>query len=388
MSAEKGGPAEWVRSFSKYITRQGHISDVVTLDHPGTSHHESGSNITGIGSQCNYFYSRQLVPWLQENAHNYDCVIAHGLWRYASYGTWKALRKSNIPYFVYTHGMLDPWFKQNYPAKHLAKWAYWPWTDYRVLRDANAVIFTCEAERRKARESFWLYQCNEIVATIGIEAPIGERAAQIRAFQQAFPATIGKRNILFLGRIHEKKGCDILVTAFANLCKHFDDIHLVFAGPVEEPLKKTLQNIALQHQVNDKISWTGMIIDNVKWGAFHSATLFALPSHQENFGIAVVEALARGIPVLVSNKVDIWEEIHDGNAGLICDDSDDSVTKTLTAFFNLHESVQTNMRENAYRCFQDNFEISQAANNLMAQINKSDKLKLNEQRSITDSAGQ
>ena len=74
----------------------------------------------------------------------------------------ESLRKQGFhtpAYFVFTHGMLDPWFKRTYPLKHLKKWLYWPWAEYRVLRDAQAVLFTCEEERILARQSFWLYKC-------------------------------------------------------------------------------------------------------------------------------------------------------------------------------------------------------------------------------------
>ena len=89
----------------------------------------------------------RLLSWLRENATRYDAVIVNGIWQYHSYATWLALHRSETPYFVFTHGMLDPWFKRRHPLKHLKKWLYWPWADYRVLRDAQAVIFTCEEER-------------------------------------------------------------------------------------------------------------------------------------------------------------------------------------------------------------------------------------------------
>src|SRR5258708_12756609 len=84
-----------------------------------------------------------------------------GLWQPHILAVWQRFQKTAIPYFVFPHGMLDPWFKRTYPLKHLKKWLYWPWAEYRVLRDARAVCFTCEEERRLARQSFRLYQCSE-----------------------------------------------------------------------------------------------------------------------------------------------------------------------------------------------------------------------------------
>ena len=97
-----------------------------------------------------------------------------------------------IPYFVYTHGMLDPWFKRTYPLKHLKKCFYWPWGEYRVLRDAKAVLFTCEEEKLLARQSFGLYQAHEVVVSYGTNGPTGDAEAQRAAFLAQYPALAGK----------------------------------------------------------------------------------------------------------------------------------------------------------------------------------------------------
>ena len=85
-------------------------------------------------------------------------MIVNGIWQYNSFGAWRVTPHSSTPYVVVTHGMLDPWFKRAFPFKHLKKWLFWPWADYRVLRDAAAVLFTSEEERRLATQSFWLYR--------------------------------------------------------------------------------------------------------------------------------------------------------------------------------------------------------------------------------------
>src|SRR4051812_19499062 len=87
-------------------------------------------------------FRSQFTPWLRKNHRSYDAVIVNGLWQYSGFGAWRAL-EPGFPYFVFTHGMLDPWFKRQYPLKHFKKWLYWPWADYRLLRDAAAVLFTC-----------------------------------------------------------------------------------------------------------------------------------------------------------------------------------------------------------------------------------------------------
>ena len=83
-----------------------------------------------------------MLPWLRIHGGDYDRVIANGMWQYPSFAVWRHFAGSVTPYYVFPHGMLDPWFKRTYPIKHLKKWLYWPWAEYRILRDAAAVIFT------------------------------------------------------------------------------------------------------------------------------------------------------------------------------------------------------------------------------------------------------
>src|SRR5439155_8804732 len=134
-----------------------------------------------------YGYNTKLLPWLRTHADRYDAMIINGLWQYNSFAVWRVLHKKSVPYFVFPHGMLDPWFKRTYPLKHIKKWLYWPWAEYRVLRDARAVFFTCEEERRLARQSFWLYKCNEVVINYGTSAPTGNSEHQRELFFEKFP---------------------------------------------------------------------------------------------------------------------------------------------------------------------------------------------------------
>jgi glycosyltransferase involved in cell wall biosynthesis len=163
----------------------------------------------GLGSVAgSYGYRRALPARIRAQAQQHDVVIIEGIWQYHAFATWRALHGSGIPYFVYTHGMLDPWFKSTYPLKHLKKLAYWPWADYRVLRDATAVLFTTEQERLLARQSFWLYKANEVVVGYGTSAPPPDAERQLQAFLNRFPQLHGQRILLFLSRIHPKKGVD------------------------------------------------------------------------------------------------------------------------------------------------------------------------------------
>ena len=318
-----GGPIEGLSQLSAANQRHGHVVDVVSMDDPESPWVKSCPvKCHALGpAWLGYRYTSKLLPWLKAHRGEYDVVVVNGIWQYGSFATWRALRNTTTPYFVFTHGMLDPWFKRRYPFKHLKKWLYWPWGEYRVLRDASAVLFTCEDERRLARQSFWLYKCNEFVVNYGTAAPPENVEIQKQAFQDAFPQIHGKRCLLFLGRVHEKKGPDLLLEAFADLLhqqpeERTRDLHLLMAGPDTHAYAIKLKKMARSLGLENRITWTGMLRGDLKWGAFRCADAFILSSHQENFGIAVAEALACGLPVLISRQVNIWREIEQSNAGM------------------------------------------------------------------------
>ncbi len=187
---------------------------------------------------------------------------------------------------------------------------YWPWAEYRVLRDAQAVLFTSEEERVLARQSFWLYRCNEIVVNYGTAKPSGNPELELNQFFSRYPELRNKKLVLSMGRIHPKKGYDLLIEAFAKVLGPHSQWHLVIAGPDQVGWQKKLNHRAEQLGVASRITWTGMISGSLKWGAYRAAEIFVLPSHQENFGVVVAEAMAVGLPPLISNKVNIWREIR------------------------------------------------------------------------------
>lgn len=368
-----GGVSEAVLQSSLMCKELGHEVELLTLDAPEAPFlrdfpltvHALGPGKTG------YAYTDKLVPWLREHASGYRAVIVNALWQYHSFGTWRALRKTKVPYFVFTHGMLDPWFKHAYPRKHIKKWLYWPWGEYRVLRDARGVLFTCEEERLLARQSFWLYKVNEIVAAFGTRTPpADERGALAEGFLAGRPNLRGKRLLLFLARLHEKKGCDLLVEAFARVAASSPALHLVMAGPDHTEMLPVLQAQATALGIADRITFTGMLRGDQKWGAFHASEAYLLPSHQENFGISVAEAMGCGLPVLISNKVNIWREIEADSAGYVSADTAAGTEGNLRRWLALDPSSKTRMQQAAKASFQKRFTVKAMAESLIAIVER------------------
>jgi glycosyltransferase involved in cell wall biosynthesis len=270
--------------------------------------------------------------------------------------------------------MLDPWFRRTYPLKHLKKWLYWPWADYRVVRDARAVLFTSEEERRLAGQSFALYRARERVVAFGTGAPPADADRRREAFLAEFPELRDRRVLLYLGRLHEKKGCDLLIRAFAAVAAADQTLNLVMAGPDQTGWAPALRNLAESLGVAERVVWPGMLDHDRKWGAFFCAEAFVLPSHQENFGVAVAEALSCGVPVLISDKVNIWREIAAAGAGLVDTDDLEGTRRLLGRWLALDNSAQQAMREPARRLFLGQFTAKAMAAGLLNLIDEQRQL--------------
>ena len=363
-----GGPIECIRQLCGPLNDLGVTVEIACCDDPGALGNDTDGlpTVHALGpSRMGYAYTPRLAPWLRENATRFDAVIVNGLWQYSGLAVQQALAGSKVPYFVFSHGMLDPWFKRTYPLKHAKKWLYWPWGEYRVLRHARAVIFTCEEERLLARQSFWLYRAREAVTAFGTSSPPDSGAGLAERFLLTHPQLQGKRIALFLSRIHEKKGCDLLLDAFARVAPQDDRLHLVMAGPDPSGWAAGLKAQAQALGIADRISWPGMLQGDAKWGAFYAAEVFCLPSHQENFGIVVAEALACGKPVLISNKVNIWREIQSDAAGFVDEDSVVGTERNLQRWLALDAPAYAQMAVQARQCFASHFHIQRAAEQLV-----------------------
>lgn len=358
-----GGPPEAVRQLARAYASVGVSIEVLCQDEPDQPFlatlsfpvHALGQRLLG-----RFGLSPRLWTWLHHHAARYDAIVLNGVWIFPNVAVRSAARQAGKPYAVFPHGGLDPWFNRKYPLKHLKKLLYWPF-QYPVLRDARAVFFTTAAERDLAATSFRPSRWNGIPVPYGISDPQGNPAAQIEAFYAKLPALRNRRYLLYLARLHEKKGCDLLLQAFAAVAPAYPDIDLVMAGPDQVGLQAKLQRMAGDLGVASRIHWPGMLSGDIKWGALRAANAFVLPSHQENFGISVVESLVAGRPVLVSNQVNIWPQIERDQAGLVDDDTLAGTERLLRRWLELAPAQQQAMAAHAYPCFQRNYSMKETA---------------------------
>jgi glycosyltransferase involved in cell wall biosynthesis len=253
--------------------------------------------------------------------------------------------------------MLDPWFRERNPLKHAAKQFFWWAFEGRLLSHATAVLFTAEEERRLARDQFIGWRYTETVVPFGTMPAPAETSAQRAAFERASRLQPGQPYLLYLSRIHPKKGCDILLEAFAHVAAEKPELRLIISGPDQIGWTPLLQQQADKLGLADRVHWTGPLFGEAKWGALRGAEALVLPSHQENFGIVVAEALACGTPVLISDKVNIWREIHDAGAGFVNTDDVTGTEASLRDWINSTSDRRDEMRRAAAALFTSRFDI-------------------------------
>jgi len=370
VARETGGPVEGLTQSVRYRLQHGQYIEVVTLDDKNASFLlDFPCKVTGVGpAPKRYGYTPKLAEWIVENKARFDVAVIHGLWNHGSVGGWQGCVKAKLPYVLFTHGMMDPWFKKNYPLKHWIKQLFWL-IQGRALKDASAVLFTSEEEKQLADGVFWGYTYTpRVVAYAASDVP-AEDLADKAAFLESVPNLNNQPYLLYLSRIHEKKGCDILLEGFAQAIKR-PELNLIMAGPCHDDLIDRLKILAAKLGIENRVHWAGMLKGAAKSGAFRGAEAFVLISHQENFGIAVAEALAYGKPVLISDQINIWREIKAGNGGIVASDTIEGATEVLTKWESMTPKQRLDMSAAARFVYEKNFTVKAAAEDLTDALKK------------------
>ncbi|MBX3257346.1 MAG: glycosyltransferase [Chitinophagaceae bacterium] len=365
MNPKYGGPCQGIRNSIPEMQKLGIVNEVVCMDVQDSNYlGKDNFFIHALGrARGPWAYHKGLILWLQNNFERFDVVIIHGIWSYHSYAAYKALaiyKKSHKRYpklYVMPHGMLDPYFQKAKDRifKAIRNRIYWKLIESAVINNADGLLFTCEEELLLARTTFAPYRPkSEINVGYGIQSPPPCLPMMKQKFSEKVSKWNGKPFILSLSRIHPKKGIDLLVKAYQQLEKENVVLpQLIIAGPgLNTAYGKEIEKLA---SASENIHFIGMLTGDVKWSAFYGCECFILPSHQENFGIAVVEAMACGKPVLISNKVNIYKEIERGKSGLVESDTLDGVLKLLIQWISFSEKIKQEYSINARKTYMQEF---------------------------------
>lgn len=364
MDPQAGGVCQAVRTMIRGLSVPGVSHEVVCLNPPDSAAlRDCDYPVHALGyGTTPWNYRPQLAAWLAGNLSRYDVAILHGLWQYQSHALLKNLRPAaGTRVFVMPHGMLDPYFQRavGRRLKAARNWLIWHLLERKVIQHTDGLLFTCETEKLLARTTFAGYRPKrEHVVGLGVDAP-----------PPPPPGLTASGYWLYISRIHPKKGVDMLIEAYLTLKKHGGRTlpPLVIAGPgLDTPYGKKVKELA---GGDPDIRFTGMLTGNRKWEAFYGCEVFILPSHQENFGIAVAEALACSKPVLISDQVNIWREIDREGGGLVAADTAAGTTSLLTRWLDMDEDRKLTMAQAARNVYDNYFTVQAAAERLKNALN-------------------
>lgn len=270
--------------------------------------------------------SQSAMQWLETHIQEFDCLIIHSLWNLLSIESAFIAAKHQKPYVIWPHGSLDPFDLQK---KYFLKKAIGPLVIKRVLKKASFVCCTTSLEA----ELLECYGSNPKVQVLPLAIEKIHEEGQRSRFRQTYNFEENDTILLFLSRINYKKGLDILLQALKLLQKrnpaNHQRIKLAIAGSGSEEYTLYIKTLVNQLDLTSIVTFCGLLSGEAKADAFAGSDCFVLPSMNENFGIAVVESLQAGLPVLISKNVYIWQEIITQQGGWVCDYSVDSVYKQL-----------------------------------------------------------
>ncbi len=259
-------------------------------------------------------YSYPLSRWLEANVSQFDVVHIHAVFSHACLAAAHASRRHKVPYIIRPLGTLDPWSLQQ---KRFRKQLFWQLGVKQILMGAAAIHYTTEEERRLAEDSLNLER--GVVIGLGVDSAMFQNESEVGLFRQKQPSLGSHPFVLVMSRIHPKKGLELFIQVFADLIaeKRFQQWRLVVAGDGDPAYIQSLKQLAREKQVEGNILFPGWLEGAEKVSALRTADLLALTSHQENFGLCVVESLSCGVPVLVSTQVNLCHEIVAARAGWV-----------------------------------------------------------------------
>jgi glycosyltransferase involved in cell wall biosynthesis len=334
LSPRYGGPSIAGPELSRELARQGHQVSIYTSDADGSGHlkmpldhpiQDQGVEVRyfrGWSRSGKYIFSPGLWRALRDHVAEFDVVHVWSVYGFSTTAAAYWCRQRKVPYLVFPHGSLDPFLRRrNRPRK----WIYTKLFAERDYREADCVMFNTQEEMRLASDWSGLTLRNNNHAQHRVIVPIGiapEWFAEAdpeagQRFRQRYPALLGKRLIVYFGRINFKKGLDILARAFAEIARGSNDLHLVLAGPDNEGYGRKVRQWLAEKSALENATFTGLLEGEDRFSVLREAEIFALTSYTENFGQSAVEAMASGVPVVISDQVNLWPEVQNAGTGIV-----------------------------------------------------------------------
>lgn len=334
VSPKHGGPSFALPLITRASALQGLRTTIATTDDNGPGErlrvqlnelvpHQQGETGILYFKKNTEFYkvSLGLRRWLRAHVTDFDVVHIHALFSYSSYAAATAARRNGIPYVVRPLGVLNRWGIDN--RRRAIKKLSLKLVELPILRNAAAVHFTSEAEQTEAIEAVPdLAKIRSAVIPLPIEMPA--TLASARRFNSHSGACV-----LFLSRIDKKKGIELLLEAFARVAQQGTNVRLLVAGAGEPGYVDSLKQKAKDLRISQCVEWRGFVEGKAKAAAFNEADVFVLPSYSENFGIAAAEALAAGVPSVISSRVAVGAAAGGAGAAVAIEPTVDRIAAAL-----------------------------------------------------------
>ncbi|MCX8104704.1 MAG: glycosyltransferase [Ignavibacterium album] len=369
-----GGPVQSVHLLNKALVKRGVNVDVITtssgmskermnewlndcMKYDGWCHFDGVrvKYLNFIGYE-HYNFSLQIIKEIWKIIENYDLVHITAVWNFPVLASSIISLIKKKPYIISPRGVFH---QEAFNSKSVSiKKLYFNLFAKHYLKKAAAIHYTSEVEKQESEKI--LKHNKSFILPNGIDI---NRIAQSAESKADF---VNKKYILFLGRIDRIKGLDLLIPAFANVNAKLNDLKLVIAGDDTTFYAQEVSKIIEALKISDKITFTGQVTGNEKWSLYKNALMFVMPSYSENFGMSVVEAMACGCPVVISDKVGIYKEVSDNNAGIIVQTTVQSVEEGILKLLN-NEKIRMTIAANASAMVEKYYDIDKVAEQMIIQ---------------------
>ncbi|MFH1868867.1 MAG: glycosyltransferase [Candidatus Omnitrophota bacterium] len=356
-----GGPVKGVHELCKALVRRGIDLRVFTTDADiekrlnvplNTEQEVDGVRVIyhPVEFFKSYYYSSGLAARIKSEVSKFDIVHIHSVFLYPTYITAYWCRVKGIPYIINPFGALDPEMIKLKSA--IIKTLY-----IRIIEKKNiekAATLHVASEYEKGQFLSLGLESSVTVIPRGIDLDDYKPPHPAKDFRQRHPQLKGKEIILSLGRIHFKKGFDMLAAAFKEIVAKREKTQLVIAGPDERGYAEKVKALFGKLKLQDNVLFTGMLLGEDKLAAFYASDLFVLPSYGENFGITVLEAMACGIPVVITKKVGLSPDIERYKAGMVVDCVKGQISDAILTLLE-KKDLRRSMGDNGRRLVEEKF---------------------------------
>ena len=305
MDPSFGGPVAAIHAMARGLMDADVCVEIVTVHSrasPNVTRRESKDGVQWLSfpiQLSGYGVSLPLRRWLQAHVHEYDLVHIHGVFSYASYTAARIARGACVPCVVRPFGVLNRWGmeRRNVWLKNMV----FKWLEKPMLDTVQALHFTSDEEAEDVARL--KIKAPGYVIPLGLDLSPYIQLPSTSPFDARFSDFRADKSILFLSRIDVKKGLDILLPAFKGVLSKHTGLKLIITGDGDPALIAELKNLAKELSIEDSILWTGFLSGRMRLKAMAKATVFCLPSHSENFGMALLEAMAAGLPCVSTDQV-------------------------------------------------------------------------------------